>query len=291
MCTLAFAICGERTNAEEKEEEKTSRTMPSKTSTNGRWLAKSLLLAASVHAASGFGQPAHSARGFGRPAEVRALEQLKGWGRDTINDEPHDPSEEWRTDAENYLKRGNTMTDKFFLGVMVETGHKLLAKINDESSFPENEAGWKALEDDVRDFQKWQEEARELYISGVFRPRRRAGIRAPDAWKGAINDPVSKFLQAQREVKTAQILNVLDAAELSGPKIKNHLQRMKLENLWRSATLESAKRDAEKEKRDAGKEKRDAGKKGAFLAEFKAKIREYQDPNRRNDRFIDFPFR
>jgi len=40
------------------------------------------------------------------------------------------------------------------------------------------------------------------------------------------------------------------------PKLKNHLQRMKgkrLQNLL-SATLESAKRDAEKEKRDAEKE-------------------------------------
>jgi len=233
MCTLAFAICGERMKAEEKEEEKTSRTMPSKTSTNGRWLAKSLLLAASVHAASGFGQPAHSASGFGRPAEVRALEQLKGWGSDTIHDEPHDPSEEWRTEAKNYLKDAGTMNDKLFLGVMMETGRKLLAKIDDESSFPENEAGWKALEDDVRDFQKWQEEARDLFISGY---QERLG---------------SKFLKSPREVKATQIW-VLDAAGLSGPKLQEHLQRLKEKHL-RNPLL-SAKRDAEEEKRDAEKE-------------------------------------
>jgi len=44
ICTLAFAITGERTKAEEKEEEKTLRTMPSKTPTKGsstsRLLAK-----------------------------------------------------------------------------------------------------------------------------------------------------------------------------------------------------------------------------------------------------------
>jgi len=76
ICTLAFAITGERTKAAEKEEEKTLSTMPSKTPTKGsstsRLLAKGLVLAAAVHSASGFGQPApgssvHPASGFGRP--------------------------------------------------------------------------------------------------------------------------------------------------------------------------------------------------------------------------------
>jgi len=85
MCTLAFAICGDRVG-------KTSETVPSKTSTNRRWLAKGLLLGASVHAASGFVQPPHPARGLGRPAGVRALEPLK----ERIEDDPHFPFEETR---------------------------------------------------------------------------------------------------------------------------------------------------------------------------------------------------
>jgi len=64
ISTLAFAICGERKG-------KTSKTVPSDTSTNRRWLAKSLLLGASVQAATGF--------------TVRPLGPLQGWGIDTIN--------------------------------------------------------------------------------------------------------------------------------------------------------------------------------------------------------------
>jgi len=77
MCTLACATCGDRVG-------KTSEAVPSKTSTNRRLLAKSLLLGASVQAASGFVQPPHPARGLGRPAGVRPHEPLKGWGFEPI---------------------------------------------------------------------------------------------------------------------------------------------------------------------------------------------------------------
>jgi len=242
MCTLAFAICGERVG-------KTQKTMLSKTSR--RWLAKSLLLGASVHAASGFGQPAHSASGVGRPTGVRALEPLK----ERIEDEPLTPYQIIRdTHTENYLKGGNEKHfEELWLAVMVKEGHKLLAKINDETSFQENEAEWKALEDDVREFQKWQEEARERYHSISHKLRTPAEIRALETLKGAMNDPVSKLLQAQRNVKAEKILDLLDAAEhgahfvvdgiiwedYDSSILAEILQRMKgkhLQNLWLGTT-------------------------------------------------------
>jgi len=84
MCTLAFAICGER-------EGKISKTVQPKTLTNRRLLAKGLLLGASGHAVSGFVQPSHPAKALGQPAGVRPLEPLKGWGIDTINKGKHSP--------------------------------------------------------------------------------------------------------------------------------------------------------------------------------------------------------
>jgi len=89
VCTLAFAICADRAR-------KTPKTVPSKAWTSRRLLAKSLLLGASVQAASGFVHPPHPARGLGRPAGVRPHEPLpfgvrpheplKGWGLDSIKE-------------------------------------------------------------------------------------------------------------------------------------------------------------------------------------------------------------
>jgi len=330
MCTLAFAICGDRV-------EKPSKTVPSKISATRRWLAKSLLLGASVHAASGFVQPPHPAKGFGRPAGLRALEPSKGIS-DTIKEnnigiaqkvfdagennigiaqkvfdagdiedalvvaerigevlvyaevrhrlEPgQDVSwEEQKSQWAIYLQNLNEKDfEELWLDVMVENvkceakvGYELLAKIDDETSFLSSKAEWKALEDDVRDFQKWRDYARNRYgtiysklIKTVAGGRLSEtlvgdGARALKTWKGAMN-PLSKLRRSQRWVKAKRILDVLDAAELGRhfnvdgipweeydtdlapgptryPKLMEHLQSMKgkpLKNLWLSVRRSS----------------------------------------------------
>jgi len=235
MCTLAFAICGDRVG-------KTSETVPSKTSMNRRWLAKSLLLGASVHAASGF-----LPSGVGRPARVRALEPL----RERIEDEPHAPGEDSQPMV---LKGSQDQIDELLLSVMLAKGLELLTKINDEISFQGNEAEWKAVGDDVREFKKWQEDARGRYHSLHHKLTTPVGIRALETLKGAMHDPVSKQLQAQREVKAAKISDLLDAAEHDisiaedyDPSIWGHFLQTRngkqLQNLWQRTTLESAWRD------------------------------------------------
>jgi len=190
ICTLAFATCGERMDAEEKKEEKTSDPL------RRRLLVKSLLLGASMHAVKVFGLPVHSVVRFGRPAGVSALGPLKVAGRDTSNDP-------WR------WKR------------MVEKGNMLLAEINDKSIFYQSDAEWYALEDDVWEFTKWQEEARERY--GYQEVPSNSGI--PWEEYDIDNAPVSSRF----------------------PNLDKHLQRMK-------GTMEGAKRDAGEEKRDAEEE-------------------------------------
>jgi len=223
VCTLAFAICGERVGT-------TSQTVPSKTSTNRRLLAKGLLLGASGHAVSGFVQPSHPAKALGQPAEVRPLEPLKGWGIDTINDKiigifdprraarademsdkieealasaerpedgPHVPWAEWRPKAEFYLLDGNEKKlEELWLGVLEdnakrdgEEGQELLTKIQiDQMIIKDDEAEWKALEDDIREFQKWQQEARERFLTyPEFKTEN--GKRALRSLKGVMNDP------------------------------------------------------------------------------------------------------
>jgi len=238
MCTLAFAICGER-------EGKTSKTVQPKTSTNRRLLAKGLLLGASVHAVSGFGQPPHSARALGRPAGVRPLEPLKEWaGIDTFNKivgmidpqretriqdriketlagaerleiGPHDPWAEWRPKAEVYLlEKDEKKLEELWLDVMflnakrdAAEGQELLSKIQmDQMIIKDDEAKWKALEDDIRDFQYWQQEARERYLTyPTFKTK--DGKKALESLKGVMNHPVTldtakrlhKLLNAEEE--------------------------------------------------------------------------------------------
>jgi len=329
MCTLALAICGERAG-------KTSQTVPFKTWRNRRWLVKSLLLGASVHAASGFVQPPHPARGLGRPAGsvrlnyiedephapwadslgsvrlgrpagVRARELLK----ERIEGEPYAPWAdslgsvrlgrppvvralkplEWLPKAESYLKVVATQLmrslsrslsrvsrslrrttgkiedalfaaerikdvlvvaevrhrlegqdvpweewkpqlkielkdlnrknlEELWLSVMVENavsdaeeGHELLANIDDDTSFISSRAGWKALEDDVRAFQKWREYARERSDTIYHKFTTPAGVLALETLKGTMIDPLSSLHQAQRLAKSRKILDVLDAAE------------------------------------------------------------------------------
>jgi len=300
VCTLAFAICGERLSAEEKKEEKISHPL-------WRWFAGSLLLGASVHgerrwnAGSGSGRrPAHttythtgvgrSASRFGRPAGIREREPLKGWGRgrDKIDEVWRPAWEEWRSNAENYLKGGRSY--KRLLGVMVEKGYKLLVKIDDETSVHGSEAEWKVLADDVKEFQEWQEDLRNRYHSTDHKLTTFGEGLLDYTLKVAMHDSFSKLLWAQREIKAAKILDVLDAAEHGDHfnvdgipweeydidpvrsgfswmystaaehddhppspfrflKLKKYLQNMKgkhLQNLWLSATLESAKRNAQK---------------------------------------------
>jgi len=228
LCTLAFAICAERLKASEKEEEKTSR----------RWLAKSLLLGASVHAASGFGQPAHSARGFGRPARVHALEPLKSWGSEKVGEVRLKYIEVKRAQKAGETPRTIEKAELWAENAKRREGHELLAKIKHETSFHEDDAEKKVLEGDaredwVREFKQWQVKARKLYLaypgdvehSGVVFSTP-AGIRARELLQDAMNYPV-----------TFNIVN----------------------------------RDAEKERSDAGK----MAEWSEFLNEFLSAIRKY----------------
>jgi len=245
MCTLAFAICGER-------EGKTSKTVQPKTSTNRRGLAKGLLLGAFVPAASGFGQAPHPARALGRPAGVRPLEPLQEWGGiDTFNKikgmfdpqqtaradrmsnriqdalagserlegfGPHVPWAEWRPKAEMYLAEKNERKlEELWLVVMednakrdAEEGQELLTKIqNDQMITKDDEAKWKALEDDIRVFQYWQKEARERFLSyPTFKTE--DGKRALTSLKGVMNHPVT--LDTAKRVD--QLLNAEKQHEL-----------------------------------------------------------------------------
>jgi len=159
-----------------------------------------------------------------------------------------------------------------------ETRKELLAKIDDETSFLSSKAEWKALEDDVRVFQKWQEDARERYDTIYHQFTTPAGLRVLESLKGAMNDPLSSIHQAQRLVKAGKILDILDAAEVGQhfnvdgipweefdvdrapgpfrcPKLKEHLQSMKgkpLENLWRSVRSAFLKKRRLWSERDLG---------------------------------------
>jgi len=291
MCTLTFAICGERLGD-------TSGAVLSKTPTNRRLFAKSLLLGASVHAASGFGQPAHAASGFRRVLKAATILDVKRrkdvqsaehgdkgaivtvdhalapWSatlesakRDEplksvggfFKDGPHAPSEDWEEWGEEFFSGGeDRRLEALFLSEMADKGKKILAKINGELVFTENEAEWKALEDearedDVREFQQWQEQARELYVGSYKVHSTPAGPFVLDTLLSVINDPVSKALQAQREVKAetkAETLSdVVDAAEHGDEGAKATIDHALAS--W-SAMLDGAKRlYAEKEKRDA----------------------------------------
>jgi len=244
FCTLAFAICGER-------EGKTSKTVQPKTSTNRRLLAKGLLLGASVHAVSGFGQPPHPARALGRPAGVRPLEPLKEGGIDTFKKikkmfdptaradrmsnwledalagaerlevGPHDPWAEWRPKAEMLLlEKDEAKLEEFWLDVMernakldAEEGQELLTKIQndqiDEMITKDDEAKWKALEDDIRDFQYWQQEARDRYLTyPTFKTE--SGKRVLTSLKGVMNHPVTLDTAKQLD----QLLNAEEEHEL-----------------------------------------------------------------------------
>jgi len=180
ISTLAFAICGERKG-------KTSKTVPSDTSTNRRWLAKSLLLGASVQAATGF--------------PVRPLGPLNGWGIDTINNKilgifDKEPAARAMVGASTrfnnkFLGISDTLADgsefyrhlldrgwasRFFSRVLLdnakldaEEGEELLAKINNRRIWNRDDNGeltfGSALEEDIRDFQTWQQEGRERFLT------------------------------------------------------------------------------------------------------------------------------
>jgi len=91
--------------------------------------------------------------------------------------------------------------EELWPGVMVENakrdaeeGHELLAKIADKTCFLLSMAECKALEDDVRVFQKWQEYARERYADIYNKFTTPAGVRALERLKTAMDVPARDAL-------------------------------------------------------------------------------------------------